>query len=123
MSENQKLQPCPDCGHKISKKAAACPSCGRRISFAQSSKEQIEEDEFRLSKEQMEEYEFRQGLKTPPIKKADVKTDVKRGINAALVSLPLAVLAYLLTGSVAVSLVGLVLVFFGTVLRVLRDEP
>ncbi len=30
---NAKLQPCPDCGHQVSKKAVACPSCGRRISF------------------------------------------------------------------------------------------
>lgn len=27
-----KLKPCPDCGHKISSKAASCPNCGRPLS-------------------------------------------------------------------------------------------
>jgi RNA polymerase subunit RPABC4/transcription elongation factor Spt4 len=25
------LKPCPDCGHNVSKDAAACPGCGRKI--------------------------------------------------------------------------------------------
>jgi predicted RNA-binding Zn-ribbon protein involved in translation (DUF1610 family) len=28
-----KLQPCPDCGHAISKRALACPNCGRKMKF------------------------------------------------------------------------------------------
>jgi hypothetical protein len=27
------LQPCPDCGKEISKRALACPNCGRRVNF------------------------------------------------------------------------------------------
>jgi hypothetical protein len=27
------VQPCPDCGKEISKRALACPNCGRRIEF------------------------------------------------------------------------------------------
>ena len=31
-----KLQPCPDCGHLVSRHADACPSCGRRLKTAAS---------------------------------------------------------------------------------------
>jgi hypothetical protein len=31
MSQNETLQPCPDCGREISTSATACPNCGRKL--------------------------------------------------------------------------------------------
>ena len=30
--QNIKLQPCPDCGREVSRKAASCPGCGCPLS-------------------------------------------------------------------------------------------